>query len=518
MSSPSSDKSTHSDTWLAQPPQGHDVRNSYASIALHGSYNPAEIGRAVSVSVGAAQDERQYEVKHMFVQSQLQGPPQDDEESLLSGTLSLVPLGRLDTIKSAAAPGRSHSLTMNTALGEVIPPRLKKRPVSELITARPKHTHANRLSLISDDLDKLMESAHAMQDEAPTRVVTARSMPETETKAERDETEGEEREEKTEGEEGEERETAPTAQQVVALAGDLMTPTKTLPTGIVPRRQLGQRSPERLPAGKTSLHTASTTSFQTADNASLSSTEIKPLLVPKRPDADSLNRAREVSLTRASRANFSDSELVQTWQVAQDQGAGSPMARDSLSHYVSDRDPVKESPRVPTVPTVPRLPLADKRTSLPLNQPLDSTQVDMELFAPEAEGTPDQPDDDDGFSDVGEPVLVLQPARAKLVKEHTKMPRRKSSRRRLRRSRLSEETQLKPFSYNTLVHLLESINGAVIGEEFEALSLPVAEKQMIEKIVDLLSRLTLDMVVDKNRYEIGMQRLERAHRVLEGFL
>lgn len=78
--------------------------------------------------------------------------------------------------------------------------------------------------------------------------------------------------------------------------------------------------------------------------------------------------------------------------------------------------------------------------------------------------------------------------------------------------------QLKPFSYNTLINLLESINGTVIGEEFELLNIPIKEKQLIEKIVDSLSRLTSDMILDEHRYEVGLERLEKAHRVLEGFL
>ncbi|KAF8004683.1 hypothetical protein HF325_000140 [Metschnikowia pulcherrima] len=62
------------------------------------------------------------------------------------------------------------------------------------------------------------------------------------------------------------------------------------------------------------------------------------------------------------------------------------------------------------------------------------------------------------------------------------------------------------------------MNGTVIGEEFELLNLPMQEKQLIEKVIDSLSRLTLDMVTDNNRYAIGLERLEKAHRVLEGFL
>ncbi|GEQ69068.1 hypothetical protein JCM33374_g2739 [Metschnikowia sp. JCM 33374] len=129
--------------------------------------------------------------------------------------------------------------------------------------------------------------------------------------------------------------------------------------------------------------------------------------------------------------------------------------------------------------------------------------------------------DEDGYYDIEEPVVVSHPARAKSVRDNTRALPRKASKRRSRRNKLRESSDvanLKPFSYNTLVHLLESMNGAVIGEEFETLNLPIQEKQLIEKLIDSLSRLTSDMVLDENRFDIGIQRLEKAHRVLEGFL
>lgn len=128
----------------------------------------------------------------------------------------------------------------------------------------------------------------------------------------------------------------------------------------------------------------------------------------------------------------------------------------------------------------------------------------------------EQVQNDEDFYDIEEPVLVSKAVRSKSVKASTcKSAKRKSKH---IKTRDTSAGRLKPFSYNTLVHLLESMNGSVIGEEFELLNLPIREKQLIEKIVDLLSRLTLDMVIDENRYEVGIDRLERAHRVLEGFL
>lgn len=120
------------------------------------------------------------------------------------------------------------------------------------------------------------------------------------------------------------------------------------------------------------------------------------------------------------------------------------------------------------------------------------------------------------YYDIEEPQIVSKPARAKSVKDSTKHPTRTKLKK--KRKEKTKSQQLKPFSYHTLINLLESINGTIIGEEFNQLNLPMKEKQLIEKIVDQLSRLTSDMVLDEQRYEIGIDRLERALRVLEGFM
>lgn len=128
---------------------------------------------------------------------------------------------------------------------------------------------------------------------------------------------------------------------------------------------------------------------------------------------------------------------------------------------------------------------------------------------------------DDEYYDIEEPVLVSKPLRGKSVKDSTRHHKKKTKAKRAKSKRVRPESEagnLKPFSYHTLINLLESINGTVIGEEFNQLNLPVKEKQLIEKIIDALSRLTSDMVLDDKRYEIGIERLEKAHRVLEGFL
>lgn len=97
-----------------------------------------------------------------------------------------------------------------------------------------------------------------------------------------------------------------------------------------------------------------------------------------------------------------------------------------------------------------------------------------------------------------------------MKKAHSKHPKKgKAS---------GKRESLKPFSYSTLINLLESTNGTIIGEEFGQLNLPMKEKQLLEKIVDSLSRLTLDMLIDESRYEVGITRLEKALKAVEGFM
>lgn len=73
------------------------------------------------------------------------------------------------------------------------------------------------------------------------------------------------------------------------------------------------------------------------------------------------------------------------------------------------------------------------------------------------------------------------------------------------------------FNVHTLSQLLSITNGTLIGSEFQDLPIPLEEKRALERLVDSLSRLTADMVLDPERYEEGLQRLKRAIRALEGF-
>lgn len=126
--------------------------------------------------------------------------------------------------------------------------------------------------------------------------------------------------------------------------------------------------------------------------------------------------------------------------------------------------------------------------------------------------------DEDEYYDIGDPHVGAVPSKS--VKQSIHRSGTVIKRKHNRKSKKGTQGvgQLKQFNYTTLISLLESMNGAVIGQEFNLLNIPIREKQLLEKIIDSLSRLTSDMILDGERYQAGIQRLEKALRILEGFL
>lgn len=81
----------------------------------------------------------------------------------------------------------------------------------------------------------------------------------------------------------------------------------------------------------------------------------------------------------------------------------------------------------------------------------------------------------------------------------------------------SSKNKIKPFSYDTLAKLLNATDGIIIGQEFATLNIPAEEKFLIERIVDSISRLTANMMLNPSRYDQSCARLEHVLNVLEGF-
>lgn len=78
-------------------------------------------------------------------------------------------------------------------------------------------------------------------------------------------------------------------------------------------------------------------------------------------------------------------------------------------------------------------------------------------------------------------------------------------------------TGRRSMNHETLLKLLQVTEGTIIGQEFQDLGLADSEKQLLERLVDSLSRLTADMIIDGERKNESIKRLNRAIKALEGF-
>ncbi|SGZ53036.1 CIC11C00000000648 [Sungouiella intermedia] len=586
-------KRASDDLLLKQPEKHMSYRESYSLEISHGSLHLAEIGQAVPVHVFDGKDAR--------VRSRTDASF-DDDMSLISE--SQVHLGRLNTIKGPTSSLIVPEYTVNTAVENVIPPRLRRRPVSEIISLRPKETtnHQHRFSLnISDDLDKIMESANDLQHKEEgvgSSNESQESGPESAPESVPENVVGHSRLNSmlsTESFEtaGDGRSTTSLTHEHKETTVPMVLPKRPNPDNLERARQASHQFStggsialqentvsqdmddlvnsvhpgtlnalvgnidgfepdveglvvQEYPSNKLEAEVATASGKSDQNIRDINERGVYSLGEDNAPNNDKTPtkiESDDFQSTTLGSSNSPGSNLGQSSNIGQSSNLGKSIDEQAL------QTPSKEATKpmgtiTPGVHNPVRDSLAFSLTPdlKELGQPVDlrhansqSLRTEKELPPPpgtllaQSEITPgkvgssvyarDTPGDD-GFYDIEDPVIVSKPVRSKSVKDSIQNPKRKTSKRKSSRKKARDASnfQLKPFSYNTLIHLLESVNGTVIGEEFESLNLPIQEKQMIEKIVDSLSRLTLDMVIDENRYDVGMERLEKAHRVLEGFL
>lgn len=554
--------SNNNQEW-APPVPPHDKRLSSQSLRFsHGSFHKAEIGEAVPVALKRSDSVKTRGSVKYYDGSRVasDAPTSTDEESLYSE--NPVKLGRLNTTLSRAPNVEAPLMTLNTEVEEVVPPRLKRRPMSEIIprgsmNTSPKHTHRFSIN-ITDDLDKLMENASSLKSEpledeplgvrSPTELHYTAPEPSTsQTNANR-------------------YSTFSSGSFETADSGEGSENLPQVPLHAVSSRPLPKRpSPQSLEKARVASQQFSLYSREEGDRT-LSFHELEKNAqggedVQNETDNEAPSQSLQVPLHGMS----SEEEYGKAYEreFAKEQGftpeigseAGTslgPSRGPSLRMAVVAKEAAKEEGR--EGPEVPAIGATEEQTEL--KPPLEATREPIaqhddndhdESSEKQEPGLPylERPQEgtllarsdpniaavrdsvytehglglghDEEYYDIEEPVVV-NPVRAKSVKDNIQMPKRKSTKRKSRKHIRNSSSGTKPFSYNTLINLLESINGAVIGEEFETLSIPIKEKQMIEKIVDSLSRLTSDMILDEQRYEVGLQRLEKAHRVLEGFM
>lgn len=555
-----------------KPPRapGAAARASMQSVESDSSFHKAEIGEAVPINVSLAAPSLIPHDQHAAVQEKrfhsgaepefhpppehhhtaeshdanapdapiARDPPQSapasrhtadlDVASLtsLNPSESVPRLGRLNTITSSKSPG-APQMTVHTEVDSVVPPRLQRRPVSEHFAAAPPPLAANphRFSLqVSDDLDRLMESASQLQHERSPRL-----------------------------------EIAPGAEHVplesivssdsYETAGDGYTALQES-LGVVPLKIPKRPDPQSMERVREASRQYSVRSDASAEtqNETIQDAASVGVMTPGRESlvrgrgVDSVEN-REAADKRAENTGSPDftaaahgGERQRLERQLQADIAARDALRDAMEQAPAEISPASvysavssvhmpldhgRAASVSSASTTRRLLHLLSSSAMP-QQPLptpigrsDSAARAVVRDSVHVQMAHVDDDNDDEYYDIDDDV-VAQPARAKSVKDSTSVPVR--SRKKGRRRQTQHGLLLKPFSYLTLINLLESINGTVIGEEFETLNIPIKEKQLIEKIVDSLSRLTSDMVLDENRYEVGMERLEKAHRVLEGFL
>lgn len=149
-------------------------------------------------------------------------------------------------------------------------------------------------------------------------------------------------------------------------------------------------------------------------------------------------------------------------------------------------------------------------------RPLPPPPVPQHTIIPSgsSRGVQEDVENDDGF--VTEEEEEEEANKEKDTSREKAAPKRKS-RHSKRKSLPSSNFNKGQFDHDTLVQLLQITNGTIIGQEFQSLGLQTAEKQLLERLVDSLSRLTADMIVDQDRHDESVKRLSKAIKALEGF-
>lgn len=127
-------------------------------------------------------------------------------------------------------------------------------------------------------------------------------------------------------------------------------------------------------------------------------------------------------------------------------------------------------------------------------------------------------DYEDQYEDIDDPVVLDEDRTPTKSRHTTKGSSQQNKKGYAEKKKSSKKRQeIRSFDVDTLSQLLNVTKGTLVGAEFANLGMKVQEKRALERLVDSLSRLTADMVLDPERYEEGLKRLDKATRALEGF-
>ncbi|CAB4257208.1 similar to Saccharomyces cerevisiae YOL070C NBA1 Protein of unknown function, localizes to the bud neck and cytoplasm [Maudiozyma barnettii] len=124
---------------------------------------------------------------------------------------------------------------------------------------------------------------------------------------------------------------------------------------------------------------------------------------------------------------------------------------------------------------------------------------------------------DNIYEDIHPATLPPKKVTSNVIQISTK-PQTKSSSKKDHKKNKKKTKELRDFNVETINELLNVTKGTLIGSEFSNLGMKMEEKRLLERLVDSLSRLTADMVLEPNRYDEGLRRINKATRALEGFV
>lgn len=102
-------------------------------------------------------------------------------------------------------------------------------------------------------------------------------------------------------------------------------------------------------------------------------------------------------------------------------------------------------------------------------------------------------EDDDEYEDIPEPIVVSQNMKNSIKKK------------------LNTPHKFNLSTMESLVGSMQQVN------DFENLGMQDEEKKYLQLLVNNLSKLTADMILDPSKYEEGLRRLKKAALALEGF-
>ncbi|GCE97216.1 hypothetical protein ZYGM_004531 [Zygosaccharomyces mellis] len=230
--------------------------------------------------------------------------------------------------------------------------------------------------------------------------------------------------------------------------------------------------------------------------------EVVQLEGEERDSSHSNLKAPELSTRRSSVTNASETYYSVSSSDAKNNRVDIDLTNEDDENEGSDTVNAYLSRPLPTVPQQAEV----HRDSTIKREQGREPEVVTTLASSSVKNQDDE-DSDDQYEYIDESGRVIEDS----------APQSSPSNRRTKSIKKKKQQELRQFDVDTLSQLLNVTKGTLIGAEFANLGMKIEEKRALERLVDSLSRLTADMVLDPDRYEEGLKRLNKATKALEGF-